>query len=230
MLKVIYGMNGMPISLPVSPTDSFMPGQIAQLKTIGNDIVVGLSDGLAPLGIIDDIRSSAFTQPAYDEIVIIPGRDITTDGYYYYNGTDSKQELANAGLVQSSFIADYDGLVLNPINGILTLLAGATLNWDSNGDHKADSVRCVCNYVYQVANLPGDDTTVGSGRITVWVGRGIYATDQYDTRQKYTLNCTLFIGSDGKLTSQQITPNHCGVALCTAPPNSLDATIQFLWL
>jgi hypothetical protein len=34
---------------------------IGQLGVIGNNIVCGVSDGTAPLGIIDDIKVRAFT-------------------------------------------------------------------------------------------------------------------------------------------------------------------------
>ena len=111
MLRPIQVGNNLPFSYPVDPTSVFQPGQIGQLKLIGNDIVVGLSDGTAPLGIIDDTRSTAFSQPVIDEIVIIPGMEIYNDGYNFFNGKDSPQVLKNAGLIQSSFVADYEGLI-----------------------------------------------------------------------------------------------------------------------
>lgn len=230
MLRIIQVGTALPFSYPVDPTSTFLSGQIMQLKQIGNDIVAGLSDGTAPLGIVDDIRSTAFTQSVVDEILIVPGVDIRTDGYSFFSGRDSKQELANASIVSSSFMADYDGLVLNKINGIITLPADSRLNWDANGDGKPDSVKAICSYVYQVPNLPGDDTTLGSNRVTIWFQKGIYATDQFDTLARYPLNATLFVNADGKLTTKQPTLNHPGIAIVTGPPSALNGTLEFLWM
>jgi hypothetical protein len=230
MLKIIQAGNALPFSYPVDISSTFQPGQIAQLKLIGQDIVAGLSDGTAPLGIIDDIRTNAFTATIVDEIVIIAGYDIVLDGYNYINGADSKQELNNAGLLQSSFVADYEGLILNPVNGILTLPAGSLLNYDNDGDNHNDSVRTIVNYVYQVPSLPGDDTTIGSNRMTVWFQRGIFATDQFDPLQRYPLNATLFVSAEGKLTTRQSTAEHPGVAIVTGPPSAIEGSLEFLWL
>jgi len=230
MLRIIQAGNALPASYPVDITSTFQPGQICQLKLIGNDIVMGLSDGTAPLGIIDDIKTSAFTQSVYDEVVIIRGIDITTDGYNYYTGRDALEPLKNASLIRSSFLSDYEGLILNEINGVLTLPEGSRLNFDSDGDRKNDSVKTIVNYVYQVAALPGDDTTIGSNRITFWFQRGIFATDMYDTLQRYPLNSTLFVNEQGKLTTRQLTPNHPGIGIVSGPPTAMHGTIEFMWL
>jgi len=229
MLRIIQAGNALPFSYPVDISSTFQPGQLAQLKLVGQDIVVGLSDGTAPLGIIDDIRTSAFTQTIVDEIVILEGGDITTDGYNYWTGRDIKQELNNAGLIQASFVADYEGLVLNPVNGILTLPSGSLLNYD-NGTGTNDSVKTIVNYVYQVPSLPGDDTTIGSNRVTVWFQRGIFATDQFDSLQRYPLNATLFVNSEGKLSTAQATENHPGVAIVSGPPSAIEGSLEFMWL
>lgn len=230
MLRTIQVGNSLPFSYPVDPTSTFQPGNIGQLKLIGNDIVVGLSDGLAPLGIIDDIRTTAFTQTVVDEIIIIPGVNVYTDGYSFFTGSDSKQELANASIVQSSFISDYEGLILNKRNGIITLPMYSRLNWDSDGDGRYDSVKAICNYVYQVPNLPGDDTTLGSNRVTIWFQRGIFSTDQFDSLARYPLGAVLFVSSDGKLTTRQPTVNHPGIGMVTGPPSAINGTLEFLWM
>lgn len=230
MLRIIQSGNALPFSYAVDVSSTFQPGAIGQLKLIGNDIVIGLSDGTAPIGIIDDVRSSAFTQPVVDEIVIIPANGITNDGYYYYTERDAKQEMENAGLMRTSFMADYEGLILNPVNGILTLPAGSLLNWDSDGDHRADSVKTIVNYVYQVPSIPGDDSTLGSNRITIWYQRGIFATDQFDTTQRYPLNARLFVNESGLLTTRQSLPTHPGIAIVTGPPTSQINNLEFMWL
>ena len=85
MLKIIQAGNALPFSYPADITSTFQPGQIGQLKLIGQDIVLGLSDGTAPFGIIDDIRTNAFNATVVDEVVIINGADIYTDGYNFNN-------------------------------------------------------------------------------------------------------------------------------------------------
>lgn len=233
MLRLIQTGNALPFSYPVDPSASFQPGMIGQLKLVGQDIVLGLSDGTAPLGVIDDVRTNAFTVPAVDEIVLISAPDsslIYTDGYNFFNSVDWTKNLANGGLIQSSFVADYEGLVLNSTNGLVTLPADSRLNYDSTGNGKYDSVRTVVNYVYQVPSLPGDDSTIGSNRVTIWFQRGIFATDQYDTRHRYPVNATLFVNESGQLTTSQLTEAHPGIAMVCGPPSALVNTLEFLWL
>ena len=79
MLKIIHSGNSLPMSLNSDPTAEFEPGMFAQLGLIGNDIVATVSDGTAPMGIIDDIRTTSFTKPMVDEIVIINSNTSQTD-------------------------------------------------------------------------------------------------------------------------------------------------------
>lgn len=232
MLRVIHSGNAMPMSMPVDPTAEFQPGMFAQLKVIGNDIVAGVSDGTAPLGIIDDVRISAFTKAQVDEIVQIEVdiSNITVDSNgKRVNSIDVSSPLEYPHLIQSSFTSTISGY-LNFVNGIITIPAGTELNYDFDGDGLNDGFKIVCNYIYRVTNKPGDDTTLSSGRVTLHYQRGIYATDQFDTTQAYPLNVTLYIGLDGILTSKQPTENHPGVAVCTGPPSSTNGTVEFLLL
>ena len=124
---------------------------------------------------------------------------------------------------------DVEGLTLNDINGMLISPVGTELNYDSDGDGINDSVRAVVSYIYRIANIPGDNTTIGSGRISVWHARGIYETDQFDTRERYVVNATLFCSSDGLLTTAQATPNHPGIGMVTGPPSAISESLEFLW-
>lgn len=232
MLKVIHSGNAMPMSLPIDSTSEFQPGYFCQLKLIGNDIVAGVSDGTAPIGIIDDIRSSAFTKPQVDEIIVIP----VTENNIHINENNMLATISEVNspldfphIIQSSFTSSIS-VFLNYVNGIITVPPNTPLNHDNDDDGVYDSIRVVVNYVYRVATKPGDDSTISSGRITVHYQRGIYATDQYDTTQAYPLNATLYVGLDGMLTSKQPTENHPGVAVCTGPPSSTIGTVEFLLL
>jgi hypothetical protein len=230
MLRLVQIGSGLPFSYPVDPTSTFEPGMIGQLKVIGNEIVCGVSDGSAPIGIIDEINTAAFTAPVVDEVVDVPVVGVS-DGYgNYVVAMAAKQELRFANIVRSSFIADIEGITLNEINGVITVSEGTAINKDLDGDGIPDTVRVIVNYIYRIPNIPGDNTTVGNGRITIWFQRGIFETDMYDTKQRYVVNATLFVNSEGKLTTRQETPQHPGVALCTGPPTAINNTIEFMWL
>jgi len=230
MLKVIHTGNALPMSLSVDPTAEFEPGMFAQLGLIGNDIVAGISDGTAPLGIIDDVRTTAFTRPQVDEIVIVDAQSSVIDSNGKRVSTvDVTGVLEFPNIIENSFTSTIS-VILNVVNGIVTIPSGTELNYDSDGDGENDSFKLIANYIYRIAGKPGDDTTIGSGRVTIHYQRGIYATDQFDTTQIYPINCTLFVGLDGKLTSAQPTDSHPGVGLCTGPPSAAIGTLEFMLL
>ena len=230
MLKIIHLPNPHGASFPVDPTAEFEPGMLAQLKLQGNDITAGVSDGTAPLGIIDDVRTTSFTKAQVDEIVEIPVPDSEIDeNGRRVNSSDVTGFLEFPNIVESSFTSTID-VVLNGVNGAIIIPAGTPLNFDADDDGTLDSFNVIVNYIYNVATMPGDDSTIGSGRITVYYHRGIYATDQFDTTQAYPLNATLYVGLDGKLTTKQATQNHPGIAVVTGPPSATNGTLEFLWL
>lgn len=230
MLKEVHRGTSIPASFPVDPTAEFEPGMCGQLKLIGNDIVIGVSDGTAPLGIIDDVRTQAFSRAQIDEVIEIPVTATELDGNgNLVNSEDVVGFLENANVSETSFISSMD-VLLNPVNGAVTVPSGTTLNYDLDEDGTNDSFRIVVSYTYSIPGKPGDDSTLGSGRITLHYQRGFYATDQFDTRQAYPLGCTLYIGLDGKFTSRQPTQDHPGIAICTGPPGATQASLEILWL
>ncbi len=227
MLKIIHTM-GLPISMPLDPTAEFQPGMFAQLKIIGNDIIAGISDGTAPYGIIDDARTNAFTRTQIDEVVEVdvPQIEINDNGERV-NLSEVVAFLDNPSLVHNSFTSTIS-VALNEVNGAIIIPAGTPLNFDFDDDGILDGFRIIVNYVYRIPNKSGDDTTLGSGKITVHYTRGIYATDQFDSKQTYPLNASLYVGLDGKLTSKQPTDNHPGIAMVTGPPSATAATLEFI--
>ena len=230
MLKVIHTGNALPMSLSVDPTAEFEAGMIAQLKLIGNDIVAGVSDGTAPLGLIDDVRTSAFTAAQVDEVVYVDaGATTTDDNGLLVNANTITGVLEFPSIIQDSFTSTIS-VILNTVNGIITIPAGTELNYDADDDGLNDSFKVVVNYIYRIASKPGDDSTIGSGRITIHYQRGIYATDQFDTTQIYPLNANLYVGLDGKVTSEQPTENHPGIAYVTGPPSAVNGTLEFMLL
>ena len=220
---------GLPMSWPVDPNSTFQPGRIAQLGAIGNNIVAGVSDGTAPIGVIDDIKTKAFTTPSINEVVIAPAVGERRDGQIV-SIHDVKALLKNSNVTPSSFISDPVDVELIPKNGVIIFPAGTPLNFSIEGTGNFDAIRTVVNYTYQVPNIPGDDTTQASGHVTVWFQRMIFQTDQYETNQRYALGDNVFVQEEGLLTSRQVSAIHPGVGLVTGPPTSPFTMLEVLWL
>ena len=220
--------NSLPFSFPVDPNSEFQPGQIAQLTVMGNQVVCGVSDGTAPIGIIDDIKTNAFTQASVDEEVTVQAAGVISSGILV-TATDIKTELANPNVLERSFTADIP-VALIPRNGVIVIPAGTPLNIDLSGSGTPDGVRVVVNYTYQVPNVPGDDSTQGSGRVTIWFQRIIFQTDQFETNQRYPVNANLFVSESGLLTTRMPSVNHAAIAIVTAPPTSIQGSLEALWL
>ena len=231
MLRLIQYGNSMPFSFPVDPSAEFRPGQAAQLGVMGNNVVCGVSDGTAPIGIIDDIKTNSFTSTSVDERVIAgPVVGVLNSSGKLVTPTDIKTELQNAYISPGTFVSDPVDVQLIERNGVVKFLAGTELNFDADGDGVADSIRTFVSYTYTVPNIPGDDSTVGSGRVTVWLQRFIGQTDQFDTTQRYPINANLFINHEGKFTTLPPSANHPGVGLVTGSPTSIFGSLEFLYL
>ena len=135
MLRIIQTGNSLPFSFPVEPSAEFQPGQTAQLTVMGNNVVCGVSDGIAPIGIIDDVKTNAFTTSAVDEVVIAgPIVGVTGPNNTLVTPQDVKAELENPNITMSSFVSDPVDVELIPRNGVVVFLAGTELNFDADGD------------------------------------------------------------------------------------------------
>jgi len=230
IFRITQSGNSLPFSFPVDPAAEFQPGQIAQLKVMGNNVVCGVSDGTCPIGVIDDIKTNSFYTVSINEVITAgPIQGVMSSGRWI-SPIEVKAELANAAILAGSFVSDPVDVYLNARNGVITFLAGTELNYDMTGGGIPDAIRTVVSYTYQVPNVPGDDSTLGSGRVTVWFQRFIGQTDQFDSTQRYPINANLFVGEDGKLTTKQPSPDHPGVAIVTGSPGSTLSSIEFLWI
>lgn len=228
MLKPIQVGLGRPIGYLVNPNSIFEPGMIAQMQMIGNDVVIGVSDGTAPIGIIDDIKTTAFTQAVIDEIVIIEV-PTTFDGYNWVSSMVGVQELQNADIVSNSFVADFGGLILNPVNGTLRVPVGTVVNYQTENSVVPNAVRTTTRYAFRVPNIPGEDSTTASGKMTIWFTRGIFQTDQFETDVPFQVNAPLFVSPRGKLTTALTSPTQPGVAMCIVPPTAHNGMLEFIW-
>lgn len=226
ILRILQSGNSLPISFIVDPAAEFEPGQVAQLGLNGNQQVCGVSDGRAPIGIIDDIKKNSFSSTSIDEEVIVTPPDVIVN-----NGKtliDIKAELRHSQVMPSSFVSRNLPVELKAENGVVTFLSGTELNYDSSGSGLPDSIRTVVSYTYQIPNVPGDDSTFASGMITVWFQKMLFATDQFETNQRYPINAPLFVSESGLLTTRQIDPQYPSIALVTAPPTSVAGALEAL--
>lgn len=232
MLRILSTGMSYPLSWAVDPAASFEPGYIGQLYTMGNQIVLGVSDGTAPLGIIDDIKKNSFHAVSIDEIVIVPvpSSVIAANGNKLVTTLAIKVELLNPNITENSFVSRTLPVVLTARNGVVTFLSGSELNHDADGDGIPDSLRTVVSYQYQIPNVPGDDSTIGSSRVSVWVTRVLFETDAFETNQRYALNSPIFTSESGLLTTRQISEDYPACAIVTGPPTSLHNSLEAIWL
>ncbi len=224
MLRIIHTNNALPFSVIVDPNATFQGGMIAQLKLYGNQVVAGVSDGRAPFGIIDDVKSTIFSTNVIDEVKTVLVPSATQTGGRYFSTYDVMVTLDNAAIFPNSFVSSIP-CVLNAVNGVITFPSGTELNYSSTTSGIPDSIRAVVRYSYQIPYVVGEDSTAGSGRVTIWTTNVIVATDQYDSTAQYAVNAILFSGLDGKVTTQQIDETYPAVGMVTAPP-----TAGFGWL
>ena len=228
MLRLVQVGNTLPVSFICDPSAEFQPGQIAELTVIGNQVMATISNGTAPVGVIDDIKTKAFTNVSWNEVVIVPAVGAIGPNNTLVTPVDIKMELRRPNIVPSSFNSTVN-VVLNPINGIVTFVAGTALNFDLTGQGTPNAIRSVVNYTYQVANIPGDDSTQGSGRMTVWFERMFFQTDQYESNQQYPVRANLYVSEVGFLTTRRPSTIHPAVAMVTAPPTPMNPMIEVLW-
>lgn len=229
VLNFVQLGNSLPVSYPVDFSAVFEAGMIAQLGVSGNNVVCGVSDGTCPLGVIDDYRTTAFFAPSIDEVVIAQAPAIQ-QGSNYVSTIDVMQVLQNSNITPSSFVTSPVDVELKPVNGAIIFPAGTFLNYDNDGDGIPDSIRTVVSYNYQIPNMPGEDTTSASGRVTVHFQRHIGQTSVFETNVHYPVNAPLFSSENGKFTTSPPFPDAPSVAIVTGPPISAFSTLEYYWL
>lgn len=228
MLRLVQVGNTLPVSFICDPSAEFQPGMIAELTVIGNQVMATVSNGTAPIGVIDDIKTKAFTNVSWNETVTVPAIGVPGPQGVLVTPVDIKVELRKPNIVPSSFNSTVN-VVLNPVNGIITFVAGTPLNIDLSGTGQFNGIKAVVNYTYMVANIPGDDSTQGSSRMTVWFERMFFQTDQYETNQQYPVRANLYVSEVGFLTTRRPSPIHPAVGMVTAPPTPMNPMIEVLW-
>lgn len=227
MLRLVQVGNALPASFIVDPAAEFQPGMLAELTVIGNQVMATVSTGTAPLGIIDDIKIKAFTAVSWNEVIIVPAIGVSGPNNTLITPIDIKAELRHAYVDPKSFISTVD-VALIPTNGVIVFPAGTPLNFDPIGQGYPSAIRTIVNYTYQVPNIPGDDSTIGSGRVTVWFSRMFFQTDQFETNQVYPVKANLYCSETGLLTTRRPSTISPAIAMVTAPPTPMNSMIEAL--
>jgi len=238
MLRFIDKSNALPFSFALDPSAEFEAGQVAQITLVGNNTVATISNGIAPFGVIDDVRTRAFTNNVVDEEHIHTFRAGETQLINNVLCTllDTSVLLNNAYITKNSFVArqvfntQLAGirLTLNPTNGAVIVPAGTPLNFSITGSSTPDSIRFLCSYTYRISNYAGEDTTRGSNRVTIWYQRMIIETNMYETNQSYPINSPLYVNEKGKFTTRQIAENYPAIGIVLSRPNKFGY-LQLLW-
>lgn len=123
-------------------------------------------------GIIDDIKTNAFSNNSWNEIIEVAAVG-TLVGGKYITTVDVSTSLKYANVISGSFLSTV-GAVLNPVNGIITFPPGTELNVDLNGGGIPSGIRAIVNYRYFVPNIPGDDSTLGSRKSNSLVSKNFF--------------------------------------------------------
>jgi len=226
MLRIVHYGNSQPTSFIVDPACEFEPGQFAQLTVISNQVMATVSNGTAPIGVIDDIKTKSFKAVSWNEVIIVQANGVMSGGVLV-SSTDIKAELKHPHIDKNSFNSNVD-VTLNPTNGVITFIAGTPLNFDLLGTGIPNAIRAIVTYSYQVPNIPGDDSTLGSGRVTVWYQKMFFQTNKYETNQQYPVNANLYVSEIGILTTRKPGADYPSVGIVTAPPTSQHSFIEVL--
>jgi hypothetical protein len=222
---------GLPYSFPVDPSSNFLPGMLGQLVVIGNQVMCGVSDGTSPIGIIDDIKTRSFTAVAWNEIRVAQAVGVPGPNSQLITPVDVVVNLSHAYVQPASFVSTVD-VALNPVNGTITFPVGTPLNYDLLGTGVPNALQTVVNYSYQIPNIPGDDSTAGNQRVTIWYQRLIGETDQFETNATYPVSANLYSSPFGLLTTRRYAPNLPAIAIVMAPPMAIyqGSSLMFMWL
>jgi hypothetical protein len=209
----------------VDPSARFEAGQIAGLIQINNELFITVSDGktIPPIGVLDDSKISAFSGTTVDEIQIVPAATKEKNGILV-STVDVMGALNETNIIESTFTADLD-IVLNPKKGIFIIPAETPVNYD---DGSKIGFQVTASYRFQIVDYPGDDSTDGSGQVSIHFNRGIFVTNIFDVLSTYYPGCPLYVDVEGQLTSQETESPVVAIAL--QPASALTNELMFMWL
>lgn len=213
-------------SLPVDPAAVFEPGQIFGIVEINGEIFGTVSDGVTipPIGIVDDVRTSAFSGTVKDEVSVIAAPSTVTPDGKMVSTHDVMGGLQETNIIANSFTCNFD-VILDPKKGTFIIPAGTDLNYD---DGTTMGFEIVCSYRYQIVGAPGLDSTIGTGQVAIHFKRGTFSTNMFDITAMYSPGCPLFVNGEGMLTSQETGSPMVAIAL--QPSTAINGELVFMWL
>lgn len=215
MFKLLYTNLAGPLGdINVSASlvaEAGMIGQIAANASTGDPEVILYASGCAAtnklIGLIDDQKTSSFSATVVNEAV--------ASGATY--------------LAHSNIIAASDSAVLDSTGATVTLTSRV------NGTIVATTGTASVSYSYVIPGKAGDDTTLASGKCTIWLQEGEYATDVFElggaaTLSSYAVGAPLYVadaayGQAGRLTSRSV--DGVIVAYVTKAPTAGNPVINF---
>ena len=240
MLKIVELFGSVPESYLVDTASHFQPGHFASLKIKNGELVAGISDGLNPIGVLDDIRSNYIRKIVISELVtlICNPFDImfSTKHSAFVTKCPIKIELKHNNIVENSFICYEEGFKLDAKAGLLLIQEGTVCNVTTSNEtsisHFVDkgtrnAFRLYCSYAYNVLSDRMDDSTKNSNRVTVWNKTIIAYTDMYDISQTYEKNVPLYV-ENGLLTSRKPTPHSKCIGMSLEEPTHDQPNLKFL--
>jgi hypothetical protein len=145
-------------------------------------VVVAVSGSTGLLGIIDENKTTQFLAAVNGEAVV-----------------SGQTTLAHANIVTGTFAVQAGSST-----------PSITVSSAPNGTITGVSGTAAVNYSYVIPGKAGDDTTLGSGKCTLWIQAGEFATDIYETLGQqggnavlaYGVNDALYVSLNGKLTKE----------------------------
>jgi hypothetical protein len=168
----------------VSPTLVAEAGMLGTLQGTSSGSPTGLpqvilaSSGSNLIGVIDENKTTQFIATVVNEAV----------------PTGASVNLNNANIVAGTFASG----TTNSANAVLTSATNGVVSVTTAGN---------VSYSYVIPGKAGDDTTLASGKCTLWLQEGEYATDVYEVAtpssgaQAYTVGAPLYCSANSKLTA-----------------------------
>lgn len=207
----------------VSPTlvaEAGMLGTIVGTTTgspTGLPQVVLAANNSQVVGVIDENKTTQFIATVQNE---------------YTNGTgvnSSPVNLNNANVVPGTFATGTS-------NTVLVSAANGTVSGTIAG-----TIAGTVSYSYVIPGKAGDDTTLASGKCTLWLQEGEYATDVYEVAnaatvpttgsfaaQSYAVGSALYVSPNAKLTTDPFLATGCTiVGYVTKSPSAGNPFLNF---
>ncbi len=187
----------------------------ANIATGDPEIQLGTSGTTGLLGIIDDSKNSSFSATVVNEVVLSGQTTLSHASLILQSG-----ELCGIGAGGSG-----TATISSSTNGTIVVSGVST-------EDKTFKV----SYNYIIPGKAGDDTTLASGKCTIWLQEGEYATDIYEIANAsgtkvsdYVVGAPLYV-ADNTYNHQGRLTNRVGsqiIGYVTKSPTSGNPTLNF---